>query len=116
MFKKTLILIFLLSLSNLAQAATATFSWLPNDDDAEGYKVLWGYSTRDYVNTSEAGFPTPIDGRIYHTILDIPEGVVLYFAAIADKGSEGEEGYIKSDYSVEVVHTFLPSPQNFRLE
>ena len=120
MFKKILLVILILVLPVFAHATNLKFSWEPNTDSTEGYKVLYGTASRTYTEISEAGFPDPIDGRIYHTVEDVPEGITYFFDAIAYMGDEGvlegDRKYIESAYSQEVEHTVIPTPKNFHLE
>ena len=53
----------------------------------------------------DAGFPDPVDGRINGSMVNVPEGQTVYFAATAYDDS-GEE-VLESDYSDE-VSSFIP--------
>lgn len=101
--------------------SSVNFSWLPNTDSANGYAVHYGVVSGNYTEVSDAGFPEPIDGRIHHTVNNIPEGQILSFAATAYDDSSGT--LIESDYStelsayIEVTQPGNPSiPQDVRVE
>lgn len=122
MFKKILLVLLILAMPIFVYAVDLKFSWLPNEGDGtEGYKVLYGYSSRNYVETSEVGFPNPVDGRIVHTVTGTNEDITYFFAVIAYVGDEGvlegERKYVESDYSQEIEY-YVPvftmiAPEDF---
>lgn len=96
--KTWILLIVLLLLGNTAQAADITFSWLPNEENVEGYKIYYGTESRNYTKVVDVGNPEPIGDRIIHTVTGIPLGVTYYYAATAYNIDE------ESDYSTEVEY------------
>ena len=92
-----IIMILMFVIPTCAPAASGTFSWLPANDEGltKGYEVLWGSATRDYDTVSTAAMPEVVDGRHYHTINNLPEGIPLFFAAIAYDDSG--DTIVKSD-------------------
>ncbi|HLD89562.1 MAG TPA: hypothetical protein VI911_00840 [Patescibacteria group bacterium] len=99
--KSTILILFLclLSISNTSYAADLTFAWAPNTEtNLKGYKIYYGSATRSYTMGIDVGLPATKDGRVTYTVVGVPDGVTLYFAATA-YDTDGFE----SDYSKEVV-------------
>jgi len=91
-----------------AIGAERNFSWTPNEDEATGYNLYWGYESGVYAGIQDAGFPDPVDGRIHGTLDNLPEeDRTLFFAATAydDRGDE----VLESDYSIE-LSDFIAAP------
>ena len=86
-----------------AMAADATFSWIPNNPAPSGYKIYYGFESRNYNQVIDVGLPSAVDGRIIKSVAGLEEGETYYFAATAY--SETEE----SLYTDEVIYT-VPAP------
>lgn len=93
-----------------ANAADATFSWLPNSEtDLAGYKIHYGPASKQYTEEVDVGLPDPIDGRVKYKISEVPENKTYFSATAYD--TEGHE----SDYSDEAVYDPTPNaPADFR--
>jgi len=106
MITLTLIIVFILSLSNTCFATagdgTANFSWLPNtESDLAGYKIHYGTSPNGpYDSEVDAGNPPPVDGRIKGSVSGLTEGITYYFVATAYNTSG-----LESEFSSEVTYT-----------
>jgi VCBS repeat-containing protein len=80
---------------------TATFSWLPNqEEDLAGYKIHYGTASGNYTQTVDVGNPALVDDRVPGQVNNLTEGTTYYFVATACNTSG-----IESDYSTEVVWT-----------
>ncbi len=96
-----LVLLGLIVFAPAAQAADATFSWLPNGEaNLAGYKIHYGTTSRSYGFTIDVGNPALVGGRIQAQLSGMTEGTTYYVAATAYDTSG-----LESDYSTEVVWT-----------
>jgi hypothetical protein len=83
-------------------AADITLEWDPNPEpDIAGYKIYYGFGSRDYSEVVDVGNWTTC------TIGDLESGVTYYFAVTAYNTSGYESGY-----SNEVSYTPAPDGQN----
>ena len=96
-------------LAACSEAASATFSWLPNSEtDLAGYKIHWGATCDEYTGVVDVGLPATKDGRVSGTVADIPDGATCYAATAYD--ANGHE----SGFSDVVNHDDPPgSPVGF---
>jgi hypothetical protein len=90
-------------LAGLAAAAAAEvkLAWDPSPDaDVTGYRVYWGYESRNYSGSFDVGNVTTA------TVGSLGEGTTYYFAVTACAGTD-----LESDYSNEVGYTTpVPPP------
>jgi hypothetical protein len=92
-FKSIAILLLLLTLCNISQAAQVTFTWDKNTGpEVAGYKLYQGNETRIYNTTVDVKNVTTYT----HTI---PPDVDLYFALTAYSNNPK---FLESDFSDEV--------------
>jgi hypothetical protein len=88
----------------LVHAAEVTLAWDPNGDpDLAGYRIYYGFSTRNYVSDVDIGNNTSC------TLSNLEAGRVYYLAATA-YDTKGDE----SDFSNEVIFQ-TPSPCGFSI-
>jgi len=89
-----------------AFAAEATFSWRPNSEtNLVGYRIHYGPAPRTYTTVVETGLPALVDGRVHHTVTNIPEGNTMFFAATAYDTND-----LESDYSTEIGYDVPITP------
>lgn len=83
-----------------AQAASTSFSWLPNSEsDLAGYKIYYGTSSHNYTVEIDVGLPAAVDGEVNASVDSLQEGQTYYFAAVAYSNTE------ESGFSTEVEYT-----------
>jgi hypothetical protein len=83
-------ILFLFFLPSTARAATVTLAWEAVDDpEAAGYVLYYGYSPRDYVDAIDVGPQTTC------TLINLPDGIVLYFAVTVYDIDGNESGFSK---------------------
>lgn len=95
---KCVLLIVLLFCASVANAVEVQFSWIPNSEPVEGYKIHYGKESRNYSEFVDVGKPVVEGGRVIGTVSDIPRGETYYYAATAYNTDE------ESDYSNEVMY------------
>lgn len=96
----SLLLALSFAVTPVAAASGVTLEWDPNTEpNVAGYKVLYGFSCRNYRYTVDAGNSTRL------TITGLQPGTTYHFAVMA-YGVEGEQ----SDYSDEVIYTPEAAP------
>lgn len=101
--KSIWILIFVL-ITSFAHADSVTLAWDANTEpDLAGYKIYWGFKSREYPNVVDVGNVTE------HTITTIPAWVLVFYAATAYDTDGNESGY-----SEEINHVVIPEPFNLR--
>ncbi len=91
--------LFVLVTSVSSYGASATFSWIANEDAPTGYKIYYGTGSRNYNSVVDVGSPDPVDGRVVGTVEGLADGQTYFFAATAYTATE------ESDYSTEVEYT-----------
>jgi hypothetical protein len=91
-------LLFIFIIPFLASAATVNLAWDPcNEEDLAGYKVYYGYDTRDYNNSINVGKTTTFQ------VTGLEYDQTYYFAVTAYNTS------LESDYSNEIGYTIPKS-------
>lgn len=98
-----LCLLFFIGASN-ANAAEATFSWTPNAEPVDGYKIHYGTQPGVYDMVADQGTPAITDGSMIGSVDGLVEGQTYYFAATA------YNQYEESGYSPEVAYTIPDRP------
>jgi len=103
--KKLLIIIFILFVCD-ANAASLTFSWLPNQDNTTGYKLYWGSSIGEYYTYIDVGYPDIMDGRVYYTLEDTTDepNTTTYYVITAYNND------LESDFSEYIKYTTPSKP------
>lgn len=82
---------------SVADAASCSFSWLPNSEsNLAGYKIHYGTEPGVYTVVTDLGLPATVDGRVFATLPMCVAGKGFYFACTAYTADE------KSDFSNEV--------------
>ena len=99
----TLVIVLFLS-SHPAFSAQVTLAWDPNTEpDLAGYNLYYGYASRDYVFSVDAGTQTQ------YTIPDLEDGKTYFLTATSYNTAQ-----VESDYSEEVTYT-TPQPCTYSL-
>ena len=112
-FLFAVVIVLLLSLSGVAQAATVTLTWDPPTTNADGtpltdlagYKVYHGTTSRTYGPPVDAGNVTS------YTLTGIPEGV-RYFTVTAYDTSGNESTYSNEVQKQVVIPPMPPALRN----
>lgn len=99
--KRWAFLILMVFISTDLFAASAEFSWFPNDpaEKVKRYYIHYGVESGVYTEKINVGHPQQRDARLTAIIYGLEYGKEYFFAATAAH-DEAE-----SDFSVEVVHT-----------
>lgn len=93
------VLFFCLGLSNMSFAGNCSeqFSWIPNTDAVNGYRIYYGLNNLGpYPNVVEIVDIEPINGRIYWTVSGLECGYTYFFVCVA------YNEIAESDYSIQV--------------
>lgn len=109
---KVLLALLLVLATGIAQAATVTFSWLPNSEpDLAGYRIYWGGASGQYSDHVDVGLPPIKDGRVYWT-MDIPDDTHFFAATAYDTfGQESEpSNELRVDPAPKAPDDFSGSP------
>jgi hypothetical protein len=95
-----------------SSAATANFSWLPNqENDLAGYKIHYGQSAGSYDQVVDVGLVQPgDDGRCHYTMTNAPDTMTYYAATAYDQSGT------ESDFSSEISADLSPdAPADFKV-
>lgn len=91
----SILLVLCLTITPVAVASNVTFAWDPiSDPQVAGYKVVYGFSSRNYQYNVDAGNSTSL------VISGLQSGTTYYFAAVV-YSTDGQQ----SDYSDEIIYT-----------
>jgi len=79
--------------STAVLAADLRFSWTPNDsaEEVSNYRMYYSTTSGMFNEFVDVGLPEIIDGKMYYSYDDAPDGMLLYFAltAVNEAGESG---------------------------
>lgn len=96
----SILLVLFLTITPAAMASSVSLVWDPvSDPQLSGYKVLYGFSSRNYQHEVDVGDSTSL------VVSALKPGTTYYFTAVA-YSADGRQ----SDYSDEIIYTTATAP------